>query len=95
MTYHDFSYALQQLKLGECIKRASWPDDMFLYLVLGSTFKVNRQPLMSILPEGKEINYHGHIDLFWGNSQVAVFTPSQQDLLAHDYYIATPPTEAA
>jgi hypothetical protein len=95
MDHHDFSYGLQQLKLGECIARTCWPKGMFLYLVLGSRFKVNRAPLINLLPEGTEIDYHSHIDLFYGDGRVTVFTPSQQDLLACDYYIVIPPAEAA
>ena len=86
----DFSFALHHLKLGACITRASWPEDMFLYLVPGSSFKVNREPLLSLLPEGTDISYRGHIDLFFGKGNVMVWTPCQVDLLACDYYIVQP-----
>jgi len=36
---------------------------MFVFLVPGSVFKVNRAPLLGIYPEGTEINYHAHVDM--------------------------------
>lgn len=87
MSYKSFGYALEQLEDGECVTRACWPKGWFIYLVKGSTFQVNRKPLIDLIPEGTDIHYRGHIDLFMGHGNVMVWTPSQEDLLAHDYYI--------
>jgi hypothetical protein len=87
MCYKPFSYALEQLEQGKCVTRARWAEGWFLYLVKGSVFQVNRKPLIDIFPEGREINYQAHIDLFTPNNRVMVFTPSQEDLLGQDYYV--------
>lgn len=87
MSYKSFGYALEQLEDGKCVTRACWAEGWFLYLVKGSTFQVNRKPLIDILPEGREINYQAHIDLFMPNNRVMVFTPSQEDMMANDYYV--------
>ncbi|MNY81147.1 hypothetical protein D3C86_2225550 [compost metagenome] len=60
---------------------------MFLYLVPGSTFKVNREPLLSIYKEGTEINYRPHIDLKTADGSVATWSPSGSDALAEDWLI--------
>ena len=54
----NFGEALEALKLGKKVTRAGWNGKgMFLFLVPGSTFQVNRPPLLGIYPEGTEINY--------------------------------------
>ena len=55
----SFGLAVEAVKKGKKIARAGWNGKgMFLFLVPGSTFKVNRAPLLGIYPEGTEINYH-------------------------------------
>lgn len=55
---NNFGWALEQLKSGNKVCRFGWNGkNMFLFLVPGSTFKVNRPPLLGIYPEGTEINY--------------------------------------
>jgi len=83
-----FSTALGLLKTGHCVAREGWNGKgMFLFLVQGSTFKVNREPLLSILGEGTEVNYHAHIDMKTADGQVVPWLASQTDLLAEDWVV--------
>lgn len=85
-----FSEALQQLKNGAKIARNGWNGKgMFLFLVNGSTFKVNRAPLLSIYPEGTEINYRSHIDMKTVDGSIVPWVASQTDLLADDWEVIT------
>ncbi|MAG24647.1 hypothetical protein CMI47_03785 [Candidatus Pacearchaeota archaeon] len=82
----DFSQALTQLKAGERLQRAGWNGKgMFLYLVRGSEFTVNRAPLLGIYPEGKVINYLPHIDMRTADGSCVPWLASQTDLLANDW----------
>lgn len=86
----NFGEALAYVKIGFCCARAGWNGKgMFIFLVPGSTFKVNRPPLLGIYPEGTEINYHGHIDMKTANGQVVPWVASQSDLLAEDWETVT------
>ena len=60
---------------------------MFLFLVPGSTFKVNRAPLLGIYPEGTEINYHAHIDMKTADGTIVPWLASQTDVLADDWIV--------
>lgn len=81
-----FSTALVLLKEGKKVARSGWNGKgMFVFLVPGSTFKVNRPPLLGIYPEGTEINYHGHVDMKTADDQVVPWLCSQTDLLADDW----------
>jgi hypothetical protein len=82
----DFGWALIQLKMGEKVARKGWNGKgMFLFLVGGSTFKVNRPPLLGIYEEGTEINYHAHIDMKTADGQIVPWLASQTDVLAEDW----------
>lgn len=84
----DFGDALRALKAGKLVSRAGWNGKgMFLFLVPGSTFKVNRPPLQGIFPEGTEIRYHGHIDMKTADDMVVPWLCSQTDVLAEDWGI--------
>lgn len=72
------------MKKGEKVARLSW-DGAFIYLVPGSTFQVNRAPLMGIYPEGTTINYKHHIDIRNIDGTCGVWTASQDDLMADDW----------
>ena len=61
--------------------------NIFLFLVGGSTFKVNRPPLLGIYPEGTEINYHAHIDMRTADGTIVPWLASQTDMLAEDWVI--------
>jgi hypothetical protein len=68
--------------------RAGWNGKgMFVFLVPGSTFTVNREPLLSILGEGTEVNYRPHIDLKAADGTIGVWQPSMSDVLADDWEI--------
>ena len=82
----DFSTALMYVKNGKKMQRQGWNGKgMFIFLVPGSTFKVNRPPLLGIYPEGTEINYHAHIDMRTADGQIVPWLASQSDLLANDW----------
>lgn len=81
-----FSVALCWLKEGKRVARSGWNGKgMFLFLVPGSTFKVNRPPLLGIYPEGTEINYHAHIDMRTAQGTIVPWLASQTDLLSNDW----------
>lgn len=85
----NFSDALNFIKQGRRVARAGWNGKgMFIFLVPGSTFKVNREPLLSILGEGTEVQYHGHIDMKTAQGYVVPWLASQADLLTDDWELA-------
>jgi hypothetical protein len=80
--------ALTALKNGQKVARAGWNGKgMFLFLVPGSQFQVNRAPLLGIYPEGTTINYHAHIDMKTAQDTVVPWLASQTDVLAEDWEI--------
>lgn len=82
----NFSSALIAIKAGHRVAREGWNGKgMFVFLVPGSTFKVNRPPLLGIYPEGTEINYHAHIDMKTADGMVVPWLASQTDILAEDW----------
>lgn len=82
----DFGDAIRALKKGKRVAREGWNGKgMFLFLVAGSTFKVNRAPLLGIYPEGTEINYHAHIDMKTAQGYVVPWLASQADMLSEDW----------
>ena len=84
----SFGLALEALKLGKKVARAGWNGKgMFLFLVSGSTFKVNRAPLLGIYPEGTPINYRPHIDMKTADGEIVPWVASQSDLLVDDWKI--------
>ena len=87
-TYIDFSEALIALKEGNRVARRGWNGKgMFLFLVPGSTFIVNRAPLLGIYPEGTEISYHAHIDMKTADDMVVPWLASQTDVLEKDWVL--------
>lgn len=83
----NFGEALDLIKRGYKVTREGWNGkDMFLFLVQGSTFKVNRPPLLGIYKEGQEINYRGHIDMKTVDGSIVPWVASQTDLLAEDWF---------
>ncbi len=82
----NFSEALASIKAGHKVARSGWNGkDMFIFLVQGSTFIVNRPPLLGIYPEGTEVNYHAHIDMKTADGMVVPWLCSQTDMLADDW----------
>ena len=85
-SFFDFSSALTHLKNGRLVCRKGWNGKgMFLFLVPGSTFTVNRAPLLGIYEAGTEINYHAHIDMKTANGDIVPWLCSQTDMLAEDW----------
>ena len=82
----NYGKALTQLKLGKRMLRKGWNGkDMFIFLVPGSTFKVNRPPLLGIYEEGKEVTYLPHIDMKTADDTIVPWLASQSDMLADDW----------
>ena len=82
----NFSEALDKIKKGERLARHRWNGKgMFIFLVPGSTFRVNRAPLLGIYAEGTEVEYHGHIDMKTTDGKIVPWLCSQTDMLAEDW----------
>lgn len=83
-----FGDALHMLKLGKRVARSGWNGKgMFLFLVQGSTFQVNRPPLLGIYPEGTSVNYCPHIDMKTADDKVVPWLASQTDVIAEDWVV--------
>lgn len=86
---HTFGWALKQLNNGALVRRAGWNGKgMFIFLVPGSRFQVNRYPLLGIFPEGTEISYRPHIDMKTVDGEIVPWLASQSDVLAVDWELA-------
>lgn len=86
----NFSDALHVLKQGSKVQREGWNGKgMFIFLVPGSRFIVNRPPLLGIYPEGTQIDYHPHVDMKTADGQIVPWLCSQTDMLADDWQIVT------
>jgi len=84
----SFSRALELLKDGNCVQRIGWNGKgMYLYLVQGSTFVVNRPPLNEIMAEGTTVRYNAHIDMKTADGSCVPWLASQSDLLEEDWVI--------
>ncbi len=84
----NFSQALTELKLGKLVARSGWNGKkMFIFLVPGSSFTVNRPPLLGIYPEGTKISYHAHVDMKTATGDIVPWLCSQTDLLADDWEV--------
>lgn len=84
----NFSEALNLIKQGKKLTRQNWNDKgIFVYLVPGSEFEVNRAPLNSIYEIGTKIKYHSHIDLKSSDGSCGVWFISNIDALAEDWEI--------
>ena len=82
----SFSMALEHIKAGHRVARSGWNGkDMFIFLVQGSRFEVNREPLASILGMGSMVNYHGHVDMRTADGSIVPWLCSQTDMLAEDW----------
>ena len=88
VTGMTFSQALDQIKTGKRCARSGWNGkNMFVFLVNGSNFVVNREPLLSILGEGTEVTYRPHIDICQPDGAIGVWQPSMGDVMANDWYV--------
>ena len=83
-----FGQAIEEMKAGNKVARAGWNGaNMFLYLVSGSRFKVNRAPLNTIYSEGTEVDYRSHIDMKTAQGDLVPWCASQSDILSEDWLI--------
>ncbi len=86
-----FGQALEALTSGDCVAREGWNGKgMFVFLVAGSHFKVNRPPLSTLYPVGTGIDYRPHLDMKAADGSIGVWTASQSDILANDWHIVEP-----
>ena len=84
----NFSEALTHLKNGDRVQRSGWNGKgMYVFLVEGSKFMVNRAPLNKFFGPGTEISYQPHIDMYTADKTVVPWLASQGDLLAGDWKI--------
>lgn len=84
----SFGDALVLLKEGKKLARQGWNGKgMFVFMVVGSTFNVNRAPLNQIFAEGTEVIYRAHLDLKAVDGTIGVWTPSTTDILSEDWVI--------
>lgn len=82
----EFETAINFCKQGYKISREGWNGKgMFVYLVPGSTFTVNRAPLLGILPEGTEVVYRPHFDMRYADGTYGVWLASHGDMTANDW----------
>lgn len=82
----DYSEALKRIKEGKLLAREGWNGKrMFIFLVPGSTFSVNRPPLLGIFEQGDEVTYHAHIDMKTASGDIVPWLCSQTDMLAEDW----------
>jgi Protein of unknown function (DUF2829) len=85
---YDFSDALRLLKEGHCLARQGWNGkNQFVYMVSGSTFQVNRRPLLGIFSEGFTVEYLPHLDMWNAQGKAVPWLASQGDLFADDWQI--------
>ena len=84
----NFGQALEAVKAGAKVARGNWNGKgMFIFLVPGSKFVVNRPPLLGIYPEGTEITYQPHIDMKTADGRVVPWVASQSDMLDDDWSV--------
>lgn len=89
MQIQGIGWAVKEMHNGRRVRRSGWNGKgMFLFLVPGSKFTVNRPPLLGIYPEGTEINYHAHVDMRTATGEIVPWLCSQTDLLALDWELA-------
>jgi hypothetical protein len=88
-TGRDIGWAISMMRKGGKVQRTGWNGNgMFLFLVPGSTFKVDRQPMLSIFGSGTEVQYQAHVDMKTVQGTVVPWLCSQTDLLAIDWELA-------
>lgn len=86
----NFGKAIEAMKEGKRVSREGWNGkNMFLFLVNGSNFITNREPLLSILGDGVEVTYQPHIDMYTADKTIVPWLASQTDMLAEDWGIVS------
>lgn len=82
-----FSSIPDALEQGFRCRRAGWHADAFIFLVDGSSFTVNRAPLLGIFPEGTQKSYGVHIDMNTGNGTIVPWNIAHESVMARDWEI--------
>lgn len=83
----DIGKAVAIMYDGGRVAREGWNGkDMFVFLVPGSKFRVDRAPLLGIYPEGTVIDYRPHVDMKTVDGTIVPWLCSQTDLLAGDWF---------
>lgn len=82
----NFGEALSWLRAGKRMSRRGWNGKgMFIFLVPGSEFSVNRAPLNQVFSEGTRVKYHAHIDMKAADGTIFAWNPNILDILAEDW----------
>jgi len=82
----SFAHAMHLVQRGYRVARSGWNGKgMFIFLVPGSRFEVNRPPLLGIYPEGTAITYGSHIDIKAADGRVFPWLASQDDMNSNDW----------
>ena len=89
-TAYPFEQALTWLKGGRKITRRGWNGQgMYIYLVPEQSIAVGSTDdtavLMGIKAEGVRITMAARIDMQYANGDFGVWSPTPEDLLAHDW----------
>lgn len=85
----SFGEALESIHQGKRMGRREWKNAKGVFLVDGSTFTVNRAPLLGIFSEGTEVTYRPHIDMIGADGSVGTWSPSMVDIMANDWFEVT------
>lgn len=86
----NFTQVIKALNEGKVVTRKGWHNpEMFIFLVPGSTFTVNRAPLLGIFPEGTVVNYRSHIDMYDAEGMVGPWVGGQVDMISDDWEIVS------
>lgn len=83
----DFLAALPLLGTGKRLARDVWTEIDFIFLVNGSSFCVDCPPLDEQFERGTRIEYKKHIDSMFLDGTIGVWTLSQRDIFATDWYV--------
>lgn len=86
---HDIGWAHAALTLGARVRRRGWNGrSMFIFLVPGSVFTVDRSPMKDAFPLGTRVAYRSHVDICTADGTLVPWLCSQTDFLAEDWEIA-------
>jgi len=83
----SFMDALALLSTGKMLARDVWTEIDFIFLVNGSEFNVDCPPLLDKFEHGTRVSYKKHIDSMYIDGTIGVWTLSQRDIFAHDWYV--------
>lgn len=82
----DFGEVVVGLKKGKWYGREGWNGKgMYIFLVNGSNFVVNREPLLSLMGDDTRVTYRPHIDMKTVDDEIVPWVASQSDVLAEDW----------